>query len=58
VVIDFFEESNKYFLSETLIKDDWIILLKGGHGFSIIDDCEMIEVKNGPYANNNDKIRF
>jgi len=58
VIIDFFDENQNHFLSETLFKNDWIILLKGGHGFNIVDDSEMIEVKNGPYANNDDKIRF
>tara|TARA_Y100000768_G_scaffold359556_1_gene316156 strand:+ start:548 stop:946 length:399 start_codon:yes stop_codon:yes gene_type:complete len=58
VCVDFFDENQIHFLSETLKKDDWIILLSGGHGFSIIDDSEMIEVKNGPYANDDDKVRF
>jgi len=58
VLVNFFDENQNHFASETLSTNDWIILIKGGHGFDVIDDCEMIEVKNGPYANDNDKIRF
>ena len=28
---------------------DTIILLAGGHGFNILEDTKMIEVKQGPY---------
>jgi hypothetical protein len=30
----------------------------GGHGFEVIEDIEMIEVKQGPYAGDDDKTRF
>lgn len=58
VLIDFFDENRNYICSKTLNKDDWVILLKGGHGFKILDNSELVEVKNGPYVNNNDKVRF
>ena len=41
-----------------LNKGDIILLIKGGHGFSVIEDVKMIEVKQGPYAGDKDKIRF
>jgi hypothetical protein len=44
--------------SRTLQAGDVILLASGGHGFEILDDCEMIEVKPGPYAEGEDKIRF
>ena len=34
--------------TEFLKKNDIILLLKGGHGFEVIQDIEMIEVKQGP----------
>ena len=30
----------------------------GGHGFEILEDSEMIEVKQGPYYKKVDKIKF
>ncbi len=33
-----------------LFRGDTIILLAGGHGFNILEDTKMIEVKQGPYS--------
>lgn len=41
---------------KTLRKEDIIILFKGGHGFLIKEKLEMIEVKQGPYIKNGDKV--
>jgi hypothetical protein len=41
-----------------LNKEDIIILFKGGHGFLIKEELEMIEVKQGPYDQNNDKVQY
>lgn len=37
---------------------DVILLMEGGHGFEMIEDCEIIEVKQGPYMGERDKKRF
>ena len=37
---------------------DVALLIEGGHGFEVIEDVEMIEVKQGPYAGEQDKTRF
>ncbi len=37
---------------------DVILLATGGHGFEVIEEIEMIEVKQGPYAGQEDKTRF
>jgi len=34
---------------------DVILLSSGGHGFEVLEEIEMIEVKQGPYAGENDK---
>jgi mannose-6-phosphate isomerase-like protein (cupin superfamily) len=34
------------------------LLVKGGHGFEVLEELEMIEVKQGPYAGDQDKTRF
>ena len=41
-----------------LEKNNWVVLLRGGHGFEILEDCVLIEVKNGPYLASKDKIYY
>ena len=37
---------------------DIILLAQGGHGFEFLEESEIIEVKQGPYAGELDKKRF
>ena len=39
-------------------RGDVVLLAHGGHGFSMLEPSEMIEVKQGPYAGEQDKERF
>jgi len=34
------------------------LLASGGHGFEVIEDIKMVEIKQGPYAGEKDKTRF
>ena len=56
--IDFYSSEQKYVGMRILEKGDVILLIRGGHGFKVLDDLEMFEVKQGPYAGDEDKIRF
>ncbi len=56
--VDFFDEAREYVCSRELEAGDVILLIKGGHGFEVLEDLEMIEVKQGPYAGDEDKTRF
>lgn len=56
--VDFYDEYEDYLESKNLYAGDIILLVSGGHGFQVIDEVEMIEVKQGPYAGDNDKKRF
>ena len=58
VRVDFYDEEQKYLKSNILNQGDVILLAYGGHGFEVLEDCEMIEVKQGPYAGDGDKTRF
>lgn len=58
VRVDFYSTSQEYLHSRTLNAGDVILLAKGGHGFEVLEDLEMIEVKQGPYAGEADKVRF
>ena len=41
-----------------LVEGDVILLSAGGHGFEMLDDAQIIEVKQGPYSGDQDKTRF
>lgn len=56
--VDFFDDQQNYLESRELKAGDVILLIKGGHGFEVLEDLEMIEVKQGPYAGDQDKTRF
>lgn len=56
--VDFYDKQCNYIESRVLNKDDIIVLVTGGHGFEVLEDLEMIEVKQGPYVGENDKTRF
>lgn len=58
VRIDFYDDNFDYLSSKILFEGDFIILMRGGHGFSMIEESEIIEVKQGPYIEAKDKIRF
>jgi hypothetical protein len=58
VRVDFYSEQQEYFQSAILRAGDVILLAFGGHGFQIIEEAEIIEIKQGPYAGDQDKTRF
>ena len=58
VRVDFYDDDKTYLESRVLLSGDIILLAYGGHGFDILEEAEMIEVKQGPYAGEDDKIRF
>ena len=58
VRIDFYDDKKNYFESRILDQGDVVLLAFGGHGFEIIEDSEIIEIKQGPYCGNLDKTLF
>ena len=58
VRVDFYDDNKNYLQSTILNKGDVVLLAFGGHGFEMIEESEIIEVKQGPYAGEMDKIRF
>lgn len=56
--VDFYDASQKYLESYVLGAGDVILLVSGGHGFEVLEDVEMFEVKQGPYVGEEDKTRF
>jgi len=58
VRVDFYDNEKNYLESRILVSGDVILLAFGGHGFEMMEDSEIIEVKQGPYAGEADKTRF
>ncbi|PYV67082.1 MAG: hypothetical protein DMG97_12770 [Acidobacteria bacterium] len=56
--VDFYSECQEYLESRILCAGDVILLATGGHGFEVLEEIEMVEVKQGPYAGERDKERF
>jgi hypothetical protein len=58
VRVDFYDDSKEYLESRILVQGDVVLLASGGHGFEMIEDSEILEVKQGPYTGDQDKTRF
>jgi len=56
--VDFYDDSQVHLQSIVIEEGDIILLASGGHGFEVMEDLEMIEVKQGPYKGDEDKTRF
>ncbi|MBR8826540.1 MAG: hypothetical protein DSM107014_01320 [Gomphosphaeria aponina SAG 52.96 = DSM 107014] len=56
--VDFYTDQQVYLESRILEQGDVILLVTGGHGFEVLEEIEMIEVKQGPYLGEQDKTRF
>jgi hypothetical protein len=58
VRVDFYSNKQEYLESRILLPGDVILLSDGGHGFKMLEASEIIEVKQGPYCSEQDKVRF
>ncbi len=56
--VDFYDDYEDYLESRILNMGDVILLVSGGHGFQVLEEIEMIEIKQGPYSGDLDKKRF
>lgn len=56
--VDFYRDDFSYLESILLYSGDIILLASGGHGFEVLEEVEMVEIKQGPYLGEKDKLRF
>lgn len=56
--VDLFTDSHEFRESVTLNCGDWILLAGGGHGLECLEECELYEIKQGPFVGDADKTRF
>lgn len=58
VRVDYYDDDKNYLESRIAYEGDIVYLGYGGHGFKMLEDSEIVEVKQGPYCGVNDKLRF
>ena len=56
--IDFYDQAQKIVSSIEMVSGDVIYLHMGGHGIRFIEESVLLEVKQGPYIQDADKVRF
>lgn len=56
--VDFYLDDQSYVSSAILESGDIALLNIGGHGFELLEDSLFIEVKQGPFVEGKDKLRF
>ena len=58
VMMDIYDLDKNFIKSCILNKGDVVLLASGGHGFTMLEKSEIIEVKTGPHIGEKDKTRF
>jgi mannose-6-phosphate isomerase-like protein (cupin superfamily) len=56
--VDFYNKNKLKAKSIIINKKDMILLISGGHGFKVLKKLEMLEIKQGPFTGEKDKIRL
>ena len=56
--VDFYGDDRNLVAARNLRAGDILILVAGGHGFRILEDTVLIEVKQGPYTGVQERERF
>jgi hypothetical protein len=57
-IVDIYGEDRALVASRELVIGDLVLLVTGGHGFRMIEDTVLLEVKQGPYGGQAEKVRF
>lgn len=58
IKVNLYNAEKKYIGSRILNAGDIILIAYGGHGYEVLEDIDMIEIKQGPYLGKDDKLRF
>jgi hypothetical protein len=56
--VNFYSPDKEYLKSVILVSGDIILLANAGHGIDFLRESEIIEIKQGPYMEKEDKVRF
>ena len=56
--LDLYGDEQQVVATRELRTDDVVILVSGGHGFRMLEDTILLEVKQGPYYGADEKERL
>jgi hypothetical protein len=57
-LIDIYNDARQLVATRELLPGDIMLMAGGGHGFRMLEDTVLIEVKQGPYTGLEEKERF
>ena len=57
-LIDIYNDDHELVATRDLYPDDVMLMVGGGHGFSMVEDTVFLEIKQGPYTGLNEKELF
>ena len=57
-LIDIYGEEHELVATRELNVGDVVLLVSGGHGFRMLEDTVLLEIKQGPYTGLDEKERF
>ena len=58
MILDLYDEARAPVASREMGEGDVVVLVSGGHGFRLLEDTVLVEVKQGPYSGVQEKDRF
>lgn len=57
-ILDIYTDDHRFVASRELIAGDLMLMVGGGHGFRMLEDTVLLEIKQGPYTGPEEKERF
>ncbi len=57
-MVDMYDQDQALIAECGLGVGDVVVLIAGGHGFRMLEDTVLTEVKQGPYTGIEEKVRF
>lgn len=57
-LIDIYDDARRLVATRALRVGDVVLMVGGGHGFRMVEDTVLLEVKQGPYTGLDEKERF
>jgi hypothetical protein len=58
MLIDLYDDDKNLVATREMATGDAVALVSGGHGFRLLEDTVLLEVKQGPYSGLQEKDRF
>lgn len=58
IEVTIYDDNLELIASQTINSGDTVALMSGGHGLKLLEESKFIEVKQGPYDEKTDKVRF